>query len=645
MGSHLHFRGICSWIAGAFLLVAIAAATAQNQPARIEQPLEILADPGGHLTIEQAAQGSFTPLRSHRDLGDRARAYWLRVHILATAAGEQRWYLVVTPGWDSTVLYIPRDGTFARIASGADTPPARRPVISHSIAFPVSLAAVGTTTLYLRIENYLTPEETAQQVSVSIEPERTFLGAARSFNYLQGIYAGIILAMFAYNFVLFFSLRERTYLFYSAYVLSFGCVWMQRADFLFDMVWPTHRVWNADSSFYLVAIAVISSALFVRSFFGTQELPRSFDRILWGIVACTLLLVVASLLVTPQLAAPYLAWDSLATSLFYGLLGALMLARGYRRARFFLGAWLALIAANVFYILAYLGLLQATTGTTHDAVQIGSAVECILLAFALADRIKGIKAESDQRQQHYTAELEHAVEQRTRQLMDANARLEAVSITDPLTGLSNRRFIDVAMPRLTTETIRSLHNGQEGSLLICIADLDRFKRVNDQYGHEAGDIALKEVACGLSRAIRGGTILARWGGEEFLLIEHLGNRGEDAAFAERMRQFVAEEVRVSVPDGEIRMNISLGLAHFPVSVRYPQLLSWQEVLILADRCLYQAKDAGRNCWFLVRVNEDALENYVRAFGEASASALCRSRFDEAIEVGVLELISVNAAIS
>lgn len=639
-------------MAGVFLFLimaapfwGMAAATAQNQPAGIEQPLEILADPGGHLTIEQAAQGSWEPLNPDRDLGDRTRAYWIRVHIRCGAEGGQHWYLVVTPGWDSTVLYIPNNGTFERLSSGTDTPPARRPVISHSVAFPLALEPGGSTTLYLRLANYLTPEETAQHISLSLERERTFVGATRRFNYLQGIYAGIILAMFAYNFVLFFSLRERMYLFYSAYVLSFGCVWTLRADFLFDVLWPHHRVWNADSSFYLVAVAVTASAFFVRSFFGARALPQSLDRVLWGIAVFTLLLAVVSLFVTPQVVAPLLAWVSLGTSLFYGALGALMLARGCAQARFFLGAWLTLIAANVFYILVYLGLLQATADVAHDAVQVGSALECILLAFALADRIKGIKAESERRQLDYTAELEGAVEQRTRELVDANARLEAASITDPLTGLSNRRFVDIAMPRLTTETMRSLHNGQEGSLLICIADLDRFKRVNDSFGHETGDLALKEVAAGLARAIRGGTTLARWGGEEFLLIEHLGKRSEDTAFAERIRQFVAEEVSLSAGESHIRMNVSLGLAHFPLSVRYPELLSWQEVLILADRCLYQAKDAGRNCWFLVRVNEDALENYVRAFGEASASALCRSRFDEALEVGVLELISVSAAIS
>jgi hypothetical protein len=74
------------------------------------------------------------------------------------------------------------------------------------------------------------------------------------------------------------------------------------------------------------------------------------------------------------------------------------------------------------------------------------------------------------------------------------------------------------------------------------------------------------------------------------------------------------------------------------------LLTWQEVLILADRCLYQAKEAGRNRWFVVRAKEDALDAYVREFGPAAAAGLCRSHFDKAVELGLIELESTPAPV-
>lgn len=629
-------------IAGAIFLFALAAA-AQSGSAIIEQPPGILADPGGRLTIDQAAQGTYQPMIAGQNLAGHARAYWIRLRVKPAGRAPEHDYLITDPGWDKTDLYVPTDGSFKKLASGAQIPPARRPVVASTIAFPIALSPDQTSTYYLRIENDLVPEGSAQPFAVSVVPAKAFVRETRKFNYLQGIYAGIVLGMFAYNFVLFFSLRERTYLFYCIYVLFFGAVWILRADFLFDALWPNSPVWNAASSFYFVGIAVIASALFVRSFFDSQELSRALDRTLLAIAWFTALLLLAGIFIAPQTLAPYLAWDGLATSLFYGVLGFVLLARGHQRARFFLAAWLTLIAANVFYILVYLGLVHAADSAAHDAVQVGSAAECILLAFALADRVKGIKEDAEKRQIRHTSELEEAVAQRTRELLDANSRLEAASITDPLTGLQNRRFVNISMPRLTTEVMRSLHGGESGSLLICICDLDRFKTINDTFGHETGDMALKEIGGSLQNAIRGGAILARWGGEEFLLIDRLRERSNDVLFAERMRRLVAEENRLKVPGGELRITMSLGLAHFPLSTRYPELLTWQEILILADRCLYQAKEAGRNRGFVVRANEDALHRYVQEHGEAAASSLCRSQFEQAVDSGVLELVSTPVA--
>lgn len=645
-----HARHLCRpifWIAaGIFLcLRATAAPGPQASSPRIQAPLGILADPGGQLTIAQATAGAYKPLMPDQNLAGTVRAYWVRVVVEPPPNAQDQYVLVMAPEWDSAQLYAPRAGGFDQIVSGADVPPARRPVASSMIAFPVLLDPQQASLFYIRVEDELAPPDTAQHIAVRIVNRTNFASEQRRFNYLQGIYAGIILAMFGYNFVLFFSLREKTYFFYSVYVLSFGALWMLRGGFLFDVLWPNSPVWNADSSFYLVGIAVAASALFVRSFFDAPELSATLERTLWGIAGLTVALMAGTVFLSPQQLAPILAFVALIASLFYGVLGFLMLVRGHRRARYFLLAWLTLIAANVIYILVYFGVYHATAGSAHDAVQVGSAIECILLAFALADRVKDIKTESEKRQLQHTAELEDAVEQRTRELVSLNAKLEAASVTDPLTGLSNRRMVDIAMGRLTTEMVRALHDGDTGSLLIGISDLDHFKRINDNFGHEAGDSVLKDVAAVLSRSVRGGTILARWGGEEFLLVERLRNRNEDAAVAERVRQIIEAEVITPGLAGQTRMTMSLGLAHFPFSTTYPELLSWQEVLILADRCLYQAKQAGRNCWFLVRVNEDALDAYVSSFGTASAAALCRTRFDEAVEAGVVEVISAQAAIS
>jgi diguanylate cyclase (GGDEF)-like protein len=600
-----------------------------------------LADPGEKMTIEQALSASYRPVELGGELGSSSRIYWVKMVIHRTGDPKAQWILRFNNGWDYVDLNIPRAAGFDHDHSGDRVSPAQRPIRSHTIAFPLSLPSEGDLTLYARLEGDARLSGEARRLGVSLARSESFIGETRRFNYLQGIWAGIMLAMVGYNFALFLGLRERTYLFYSLYVLSFGLVWAQRANFLFEYLWPNSTQWNFDNSFYFVGATVFFSAVFVRSFLNTGKGPKAIDMALWAILIATPAIVLTGMIRTPAVIAPILAWAALGTTAFYWVLGLTMLMRGFAPARFFLLGCSVLIATSIFYILIFLGILHSSPYVAEDAVQVGSAVECILLAFALADRVKVMKAEHEAQQLRYTAELKTAVEQRTRELVDLNSRLEATSITDHLTGLRNRRSIDTMIERLTAEIKRSRHGGDQESLAICLADLDHFKKVNDDYGHEGGDNALKAVASSLSGATRGSTVLARWGGEEFLVVDRVHRPEEGAAFAERLRHWIAETVRVQVPNGEVRMTMSVGLAHYPFARAFPDLLSWQEVLILADHGLYKAKQSGRNCCFLVRAKEEELQAYIRNFGFNAASNLCRRRISEAVEAGLIEVVATK----
>ena len=133
------------------------------------------------------------------------------------------------------------------------------------------------------------------------------------------------------------------------------------------------------------------------------------------------------------------------------------------------------------------------------------------------------------------ASLERKVAERTRELAEANARLEELSITDPLTGLANRRRLE---DFLSAEWRRGLRSG--AAVAVAMVDVDRFKAFNDRYGHGAGDQCLRVVAATLNESVRAGDLVARFGGEEFALVLP-GADGEAAhAVAERCRAAVAE---------------------------------------------------------------------------------------------------------
>jgi diguanylate cyclase (GGDEF)-like protein len=156
--------------------------------------------------------------------------------------------------------------------------------------------------------------------------------------------------------------------------------------------------------------------------------------------------------------------------------------------------------------------------------------------------------------------------------------------TDQLTGLPNRRALEAQFGRALDRADRF---GETLAVVVC--DVDHFKRVNDSYGHEAGDDVLREVARTLQRGVRAVDLCVRFGGEEFmLLLPHTGPAGA-VELAERLRRGVeARPVRAS--GRELHVTASFGIAVYPATVT-----TRDDLFAAADRALYQAKAEGRNC--------------------------------------------------
>ncbi|MCW8858055.1 MAG: diguanylate cyclase [Kangiella sp.] len=184
--------------------------------------------------------------------------------------------------------------------------------------------------------------------------------------------------------------------------------------------------------------------------------------------------------------------------------------------------------------------------------------------------------------------LEARVAERTEALQRANAELEGLSMLDGLTGIANRRRFDEV---LESEWQRGRREQTPLALVIC--DIDYFKEFNDHFGHQCGDEALKAVARTLEASLhRPADLAARYGGEEFALI--LPNTDRDGAFrvAEAAREAIRQlNIQRDDLDGYDRVTISLGLAiAIPDGEHEPD-----ELINAADRQLYRAKEAGRDC--------------------------------------------------
>jgi diguanylate cyclase (GGDEF)-like protein len=170
------------------------------------------------------------------------------------------------------------------------------------------------------------------------------------------------------------------------------------------------------------------------------------------------------------------------------------------------------------------------------------------------------------------------------ELMLKNAALAELSSVDALTGLRTRRFVDDI---LNVEFLRARR--YRTPLALVMADIDHFKRINDELGHPAGDAVLRDLGALLLGMVRRTDVAGRYGGEEFLLVHPQSTLSGASSMAERIREAVAK-ARLGQQTGQNRVTLSLGVAQYD-----RHMGSARELVAAADRALYAAKHAGRNC--------------------------------------------------
>ncbi len=171
------------------------------------------------------------------------------------------------------------------------------------------------------------------------------------------------------------------------------------------------------------------------------------------------------------------------------------------------------------------------------------------------------------------------------ELKRMNDELKRLSITDPLTGLYNRRQFERLME---TEVSLALRHGEDSSILI--VDVDHFKKINDQYGHKAGDTVLRRLAKILTENLRTTDIVCRVGGEEFVAICRRAKAQDAIMVGEKLRRMVQEH-SFSVNMDRIPVTVSVGVATIPndLGIQTPE-----EFFQCADIALYHSKETGRN---------------------------------------------------
>ena len=238
------------------------------------------------------------------------------------------------------------------------------------------------------------------------------------------------------------------------------------------------------------------------------------------------------------------------------------------------------------------------------------------------------------REEEYSRRLEQEVEARTEQLSDRNQQLRMLnealqvsSLSDPLTGLRNRRFVFEEVTRdleVARRRIDDVEHGRDPAesidLIFMMIDLDNFKPINDTYGHAAGDEMLLQVRDVLLDTCRRSDFVIRWGGDEFLVIAKQARQVESEALAERIRKTIAGTT-FSLGDGQTaRTTCSIGFAAYPLFRAQLDESSLDEIIGLADNLMYEAKKQ-RDAWAGMFSPSEATTSYVVEDGELEPTSL------------------------
>ena len=363
-----------------------------SPPLSIGKQIEILEDPSGQLTFDEvkSAQGFEASQASRPSYGFSSSVYWVRFR-LASLSNIPDWYLQIRyPLLDFVDFYSPsidKPGAYERTKAGDMVLPASGKRTQTYLQFPL-VNDTKVRSYYLRIE-------TSSSVIIDLQLLNAEQLAAQTVReqYFQGAYLGLMSVMAVYNFFVFLVIRDRSYLYYTGFIATTALFQIALHGYASVHFWPQSIWWNNVSNLFAACLSVAFCGKFAQSFIQLKRYHRYLDSALSWLSLLAFVISGLSLVIDYQLVVTLISITGLAVVSTSIIAAVFALRKGSRPAGFYLIAWVVLLVFGIIHILCILGIFPSYPALTNS-VQIGGAVEAVLLSMGLADRINTLQREA-----------------------------------------------------------------------------------------------------------------------------------------------------------------------------------------------------------------------------------------------------------
>jgi hypothetical protein len=402
--------------------------------------LIVLDDPEGKFTLENIREkhhnGGFKQNEIYAPHNPNTQnSYWVGIRIKGNPGSKKKWMLEI---FDQTIdhieAYVPQDdGTYKKLVMGDELPFDDRRFMHKNFELELANTTDAVQDIYFRIKS-----RNHVNFIVVLRSYDRFIYYALNEYFLYGLFYGMILVVAIYNLLMYFAIRERSYIIYILYVLSVGIFTMCSDGVAYQYLWPNHPQWNEMAFGISLYSLVLFALIFANLFLHTRARHPYLNRMLNVIIVIRSLIFICALTVYPKLFEYRWIEFVPVTAAFY--CGLYSYIRGYKAGRFFALAYGLLFIAFCVKVLINLDI-QFIAGSivTHYSITIGFWFEMWLLSFALADKVRIIKDSKDralrriigqhevnqQLKDKVNRELENEVSKRTKEISDQKLIIES----------------------------------------------------------------------------------------------------------------------------------------------------------------------------------------------------------------------------